>query len=94
VIARKYFIRPEYEEDPELHIAQAWLKETSETYDLLTFMHKKAALEDMKKKIDSEIERKKYLKKLGANLEDINAHLNNLDKQQNFFGKIDENADR
>lgn len=72
MIARKYFIHPKYEADPTLHIEQKWIKDTSETYDLLTFMHKKAALEDMKKRIDIEIERKKYLKKLGDNLEDIN----------------------
>ena len=36
--------------------------------ELITFFHKKKALEDIKKKIDSEIDRKKILRTLAANL--------------------------
>ena len=86
LISRKYFVHPDHEKDPDLAITQQWFTEMSQTYDLLSFTHKKAAIEDMKKRVEAEIERKKYLKKLAANLADINTHLDHLDKNKDFLG--------
>jgi hypothetical protein len=62
-------MKPSVTEDA---ISTLWLQEIIGKYDLISFSHKKSALEDLKAKIDAELERKQYLKVLANQLVGIN----------------------
>lgn len=80
--------------EPDLTLTSKWIKAMCSEYELLTFFHKKSALEEMKRKVDAEVERKKVLRKLAANLKSISSHVDSLDSATYFFGNINENHER
>lgn len=62
-----------------LRPSELWIIEMCNTKELLSFSHKKKAIEEIKDSIFKEIERRRQHQKLAANLDVINGHLSALD---------------
>ena len=80
--------------DPNQKPTTQWIQRLCESRELLTFSHKKNALEEIKNTIDEEIARKKMLTELSKNLMNINNYVAHLDKQTDVFASRNENVER
>lgn len=65
--------------EPALRPSEQWIIEMCNSKELLSFSHKKQAIEEIKDSIMKEIERRRQHQKLAANLHIINGHLSALD---------------
>lgn len=66
--------------DKDLVPTDEWIHELCHGYELQTFFHKKNALEEIKQKIDSEIERRRNVQLMNKNIERITLQFEDLDK--------------